>query len=325
MEIQRRPYASAHTSDFPVTLLYSTQNNIFVADGNERSTLEVSLPASFRSALRRVTVPCEIGQISNSSLTGTMKNPSSSVLLVGASPPSRGGDEKSIHNEILLSLPRKELQDIQPKLEFVRLKLGQVLHEAGEKLKSVYFCDSGMFSILNVMPDGKSVEVGLTGKEGFAGIPLVAGFETSHTRTVVQAESTAFRVDADVLRAMLRRSPKLERQLNRYAHFLAAQVTQVATCNRLHEVDERLARWLLMTQDRVGSPSLPLTQEFLSQMLGTRRSSVTVSAGALQRAGLISYRRGHLKILDRDNLEQASCVCYAMLQQQIEEWQSENS
>jgi CRP-like cAMP-binding protein len=132
-------------------------------------------------------------------------------------------------------------------------------------------------------------------------------------------------VDADVLRATLRHSPKLERQLHRYAHFLAAQVTQVATCNRMHEVDERLARWLLMTQDRVGSPTLPLTQEFLSQMLGTRRSSVTVSAGALQKAGLISYTRGRLEILDRPNLKQASCDCYAMLQRQIETWQSENS
>jgi len=254
-----------------------------------------------------------------------MKNPSSSIRAVRSARSAPNGDETSIHNEILLSLPPKESEDILPKLEFVRLKLGQVLHEAGESLKSVYFCNSGMFSILNVMPDGKSVEVGLTGKEGFAGIPLIAGFLTSHTRTVVQAEATAFRVEADVLRAALRHSPKLERQLHRYAHFLAAQVTQVATCNRLHEVDERLARWLLMTQDRVGSPSLPLTQEFLSQMLGTRRSSVTVSAGVLQKAGLISYKRGHLVILDRLNLEQASCECYSMLQRQIVEWQSENS
>src|SRR5580693_1769876 len=226
----------------------------------------------------------------------------------------RDGDGNQVHNEILLSLPRVESEVVMPKLEFVRLKLHQVLHEAGETLRSAYFCDSGMFSVLNVMPGGKSVEVGLIGKEGFSGSPLVAGFRTSHTRTVVQADATAFRVDADVLRAALPKNPKLERQLSRFAQLLAVQVTQIAACNRLHEVNERLARWLLMTQDRVGSRSLPLTQEFLAQMLGTRRASVTVSAGALQRAGLITYTRGNVTILDRRMLEEASCDCYGMLQ-----------
>src|SRR5579863_5300908 len=180
----------------------------------------------------------------------------------------RDGDGNPIQNEILLALPRTEFDVVLPKLEFARLGLHQVLHEAGEKLKSAYFCNSGMFSILNVMPDGKSVEVGLIGKEGFSGVPLVVGFRTSSTRTVIQAEATAFRIEADVLRAALEKYPHLERQLNRYAQLLAVQVTQIAACNRLHEVNERLARWLLMTQDRVGSEHLPLTQEFLAQMLG---------------------------------------------------------
>jgi CRP-like cAMP-binding protein len=237
----------------------------------------------------------------------------------------RDGDGNHVHNEILLALPRTEAEAFLPKLEFVRLKLHQVLHEAGDTLKSAYFCNSGMFSVLNVMPDGKSVEVGLIGQEGFSGTPLVVGFRTSHTRTVVQAEATAFRVDADALRAVLPKCPKLERHLNRYAQLLAVQVTQIAACNRLHEVNERLARWLLMTQDRVGSQSLPLTQEFLAQMLGTRRSSVTVSAGAPQKAGLIAYTRGSVTILDRVNLEQASCDCYGLLQRQVEEWQSQNA
>jgi CRP-like cAMP-binding protein len=206
----------------------------------------------------------------------------------------------------------------------VRLKLHQVLHEAGETMKSAYFCNSGMFSVLNVMPDGKSVEVGLIGKEGFSGTPLVAGFRTSHTRTVVQAEATAFRVDADTIRALLLNSPQLAHQLNRFAQLLAVQVTQIAACNRLHEVNERLARWLLMTQDRVGSEHLPLTQEFLAQMLGTRRSSVTVSAGTLQRAGLISYTRGNVTILNRKSLEAAACDCYEVMQRQLQEWQGQD-
>jgi CRP-like cAMP-binding protein len=132
-------------------------------------------------------------------------------------------------------------------------------------------------------------------------------------------------VDADVLRRLLPLSPKLERQLNRYAQLLSVQVTQVAACNRLHEVNERLARWLLMTQDRVGSETLQLTQEFLSQMLGTRRSSVTVSAGALQKAGLISYTRGSVKILNRRRLEESACNCYAALNRQVKEWESQDT
>jgi CRP-like cAMP-binding protein len=237
----------------------------------------------------------------------------------------KDGDGNQVHNEILLALPRTEAEVVLPRLEFVRLKLHQVIHEAGETLKSVYFCNSGMFSILNVMPDGKSVEVGLIGKEGVSGTPVVAGFRTSHTRAVVQADATAFRMDVDSLRTLLPKCPTLERQMNRYAQLLAVQVTQIATCNRLHEVNERLARWLLMTQDRVGSDHLPLTQEFLAQMLGTRRSSVTVSAGALQKAGLISYTRGHVTIHDRHRLEEASCDCYASLQRQIKEWQSQTA
>lgn len=235
------------------------------------------------------------------------------------------GDGNPVENEILLELPRTEYEAILPKLEFVRLKLRQVIHEAGETMKSAYFCNSGMFSVLNVMPDGKSVEVGLIGREGFSGSPLIAGFRTSHTRTVVQGEGAAFRIDADVLRSLLPNCPKLQRLLNRFAQLMAVQVTQVAACNRLHEVNERLARWLLMTHDRVKTEHLPLTQEFLGQMLGTRRSSITVSAGALQRAGLISYTRGNVSILDRHKLEEAACECYVLLVRQVKEWQSQNA
>ena len=243
---------------------------------------------------------------------------------IAASPPSQDGDGNRIFNEILLVLPPREREQLFSKLEFVRLKLHQVLSEPGETLKSGYFCNSGMFSILNVMPDGRSVEVGLIGKEGFAGLPLIAGFRTTSTRTVVQAEGSALRVDAGIFRATLRQSPELERQLQRYSQLFALQVTQIATCNRLHEVDERLARWLLMTQDRVESDSLPLTQDFMAQMLGTRRSSVTVAAGTLQKAGLISYTRGSVTILDRPGLEEAACDCYEQLRQQTKDWKSQD-
>lgn len=233
------------------------------------------------------------------------------------------GDGNRIHNQILLRLPAEEREALFPKLELVRLKTHQVLHEPGDTLKSAFFVNSGLVSVLSVFPDGKSVEVGLVGREGFAGVPLVAGFRSASTRAITQIEGESFRVDADVLSALLRECPKLERLLQQFAQVLAMEVTQVAACNRLHEVNERLARWLLMSDDRVGTESLALTHQLLSQMLGTRRSSVTVAAGLFQKAGIISNTRGEVTILDRRKLEEASCECYGIMQRQVEEWHNE--
>lgn len=236
----------------------------------------------------------------------------------------RDGDGNQVHNEILLSLPRREFEFILERMEFIRWEAYHVVHEAGETMRSGYFCNSGMLSVLTVMSDGKSVEAGLIGKEGFSASPLVAGFRSSYTRTVAQAESTAFRVDADILRMAFRRSPALERQVHRYSQLLSMQVTQVSTCNRLHDVVQRLARWLLMSQDRFGSPELPLTHDLLAQMLGTRRSTVTVAAGTLQREGAIAYKRGHVTILSRRGLEKATCECYALLLKHTKVWQGQD-
>jgi CRP-like cAMP-binding protein len=238
-------------------------------------------------------------------------------------PPPKDGDGNHIHNLILLDLPPKEREMLLPKLEFVRLKTHHVLHEPGDTLKSAYFCDTGLVSILSVFPDGKSVEVGLVGKEGFVGLPLVAGFRTAPTRAVAQIEATAFRVDGEALMVILRQCPSLERQLQQFSQIMAMQVTQIAACNRLHEVDERLARWLLMSADRIGSNSVPLTHEFLAQMLGTRRSSVTVAAGMLEKAGLIAHSRGDVEIIDREKLEEAACECYGLMQRQVKAWQGD--
>jgi CRP-like cAMP-binding protein len=206
----------------------------------------------------------------------------------------------------------------------IRLKLHTVLYEAGETIKSGYFVNSGLMSVLSVQPDGKSVEVGLIGKEGFVGLPLVVGYHSSPTRVVTQGDGTAFRCSADDLKQLIRQCPELAQQLHRFAHKLAMQTTQIAACNRLHEVEERLARWILMSQDRIQSDHLPLTQEFLGQMLGTRRSSVTISAGVLQKAGMISYTRGSVTILDRPKLEAAACDCYGIVQRQLKDWEGEN-
>ncbi|HEX3739810.1 MAG TPA: Crp/Fnr family transcriptional regulator [Terriglobales bacterium] len=242
--------------------------------------------------------------------------------LSGTAPPQSDGNGNPIYNEVLLSLPAGECKDLFSKLEFVRLKVHHVLHEPGDFLKSVYFGNSGMVSILTVFSDGKSVEVGLVGKEGFVGLPLLVGFHTAFTRAVSQIDATAFRVDAETLMALLPHCPTLDRRLRQYSQIATMQVTQVAACNRLHEVHERLARWLLMCSDRVSSNELPLTQEFLGQMLGTRRSSVTVAAGILQQAGTITTSRGDVKIVDRRKLEGAACDCYAIMQRQVREWQN---
>jgi CRP-like cAMP-binding protein len=240
-------------------------------------------------------------------------------------PPRSDGSGNAIHNAILRELPRNEFEIVFPKLEFVRMQRRQILHEAGDTLKSAYFCNTGLISMLAVLSDGKTVEVGLVGKEGMIGLPLIAGFRTSATRAVVQIEGTALRIDSEALAAVLRQCPTLDPKLQQFSQILAMQATQIAACNRLHEVEERLARWLLMSADRVGTSSLGLTQEVIGQMLGTRRSSVTVAAGILQKAGLIAYTRGDVKIVQRARLEQAACECYRLMRHQTDVWMSETS
>jgi CRP-like cAMP-binding protein len=233
------------------------------------------------------------------------------------------GNSNNIQNLILLSLPANELSAAARKLEFVELPTHTVLHEAGEPLTHAYFINSGLASVLSVMTDGKSVEVGLAGKEGFIGLPLVVGFSTGPTQVIMQVAGSAYQLATADFKELLFHSPALEKSLNRYAQTLGMQATHVAACNRLHEVDARLARWLLMSQDRLGGDIVPLTQEFLAHMLGTRRASVTVAAGILQKVGLITYNRGSVRIDDRRGLENAACECYASIQQQTEKWEKE--
>src|ERR1700723_3496343 len=229
---------------------------------------------------------------------------------------TKGIDPRSVRNEILLSLPTKECTTLLSELEFCEMNAYDLLNEMGEPIEFCYFMNSGMTSILTIMGDGKGVEVGLTGKEGFIGLPVIVGLKTSATRAVVQITGSAFRVSTAKLLEALAKCPQLGKKLNRYAQELAMQATQVAACNRVHNVEERLARWLLMSQDRVGGNLVPLTQEFLSHMLGTRRASVTVAAGILQKAGLITYKRGAVNVENRARLEEAACECYGILTRQ---------
>jgi CRP-like cAMP-binding protein len=231
------------------------------------------------------------------------------------------GDHRALRNAILLSLPRKERALVLSKSEPSSLPARTILTEMAEPIEFCYFLNSGVASIIHVMTDGKSVEVGLTGKEGFVGLPLIVGYSTSPTRAIVQIDAGGYKIRALDLKGVLLSCPKLEESLHRYSQELSIQTIQIAACNRLHEVDERLARWLLMSQDRVGESTFQLTQEFISHMLGTRRASVTVAAGILQKAGLITYSRGQVTIEDRDGLESAACECYEGINQQINRWQ----
>jgi CRP-like cAMP-binding protein len=242
----------------------------------------------------------------------------------GAGRDGAGRNGHEFANQILRDLPRNVSTSLLGKAQLVKLPIHSILNEINEPIEYLYFINSGCASVLSVLQDGKSVEVGLTGREGFVGVPLIAGFKTSPTRIIMQIEGAGYRILPKDLLALVKTSPPLEKSLLKYSQELALQANQIAACNRVHEVDERLARWLLMSQDRIGGSMIPLTQEFLAHMLGTRRASVTVAAGMLQKAGLISYVRGQLKIEDRERLEGASCECYATLTRQLNAWKSES-
>jgi CRP-like cAMP-binding protein len=252
-----------------------------------------------------------------------MNRTSKSAPKQPANPVIRGIGKQSIQNGILLGLPRRECLELFLKLEYVALPVRTVLNEAGEVIPFLYFINEGLASVLSVMPDGKSVEVGLCGKEGFVGTPLLAGLKSSPNRTIMQVGGGGFQVSAKEVTEALRNCPRLSSALQRFAQEMTLQATQVAACNRVHEVDERLAKWLLMSQDRLGGELVPLTQEFLAHMLGTRRATVTVAAGILQKAGMISYARGAVRVMDRKMLEKAACECYELIAQQVRKWKSE--
>jgi CRP-like cAMP-binding protein len=235
----------------------------------------------------------------------------------------RKEEETKIGNLILRGLPQKECTQLFNSMELMRLKPRQLMHEAGDTIRSGYFLNNGLASVLMVQPDGGAVEVCLIGREGFVGLPVIFGFRTSGVRVVTQVEGTAYRVDVDTLERILPQCPELESLLQCFSMILGMESMQMAACNRLHDVEERLASKLLMSHERIGGKTLPFTQELLAQMLGTRRSGVTVAAGILQKAGMIEYKRGCVTIVDKAKLEGAACDCYQIIQRQKTKWQAE--
>ncbi len=270
----------------------------------------ILLPAA-QAALRRST------RLALGAQDGTRKNVGS-LEPVGASPSPRRTKASRIAaiarattpNHLLAALPAKEYERLLDGLKPVRLTYGEVLDQPGEQMRYAYFpCDS-LVSLLTVVEDHRSLEVGLVGREGMGGSRLALGFTTSSVRALVQGTGMALRIESAPFLRTFERSPGLRQALLRFTDSLMLQVTQNAACNRFHVVEARLARWLLMTRERVSSPEFYLTHEFLADMLGVRRAGVTLAASALQRQQLIRYRRGAIKILDQRGLEASACSCY---------------
>jgi CRP-like cAMP-binding protein len=222
---------------------------------------------------------------------------------------------KPVSNKILLSISDSDYNSLRPHLEYVGLPNHLVLHEAGARLEFAYFPNRGLISLVIVMKDGETAEAGVVGNEGFTGTPTVVGLSRGPLRAVVQVTGDGFRVRVGALQNTLGSTPHLQLMLSRYAVVQGMQVAQTAACNRLHDIEQRLARWLLMTQDRVDSESLPITHDFLATMLGTDRPTVSLAAGVLQKKKLIEYSRGAVKIVNRKKLEDFACECYGITQQ----------
>jgi len=214
-------------------------------------------------------------------------------------------------NDILASLPRKDYRTLLPDLSPVTLTFGDVLYEPDTFMHEVYFPGACLVSLLTVVENHLALEVGMVGREGMVGIALALGVEKSPVRALVQGGGPALQMKKARFLAALRDCRALRRALDGYTHALIGQISRTAGCNRFHIVEARLAKWLLMTRDRMGSGDFEMTQEFLSSMLGVRRVGVTEAASALQRQGLIEYSRGHIRTLDHAGLESAACSCYA--------------
>lgn len=227
----------------------------------------------------------------------------------------QSGASQGVTNLILNSIPQREYEIILPSLEPVTLEWHSTLHEAKEPIEFGYFPNGGVISLVVPVSDGRSAEVGMIGREGFVGAPLAGGLDRSPHVALVQVPSTAMRIRAGLLQKVLPSTPHLATMVTRYALVQGMQLAQTAACNRLHNLEQRLARWLLMSQDRVKSDALPYTQDLLAVMLGTDRPSVCIAVGVLQKKGSVKQRRGTVDIVDRARLKISTCECYQAIQE----------
>lgn len=224
----------------------------------------------------------------------------------------RVADRVPVANRLLAALPRAEYRRLLASLEPVTLAFGEILYEPGDSIRHVYFPNDALVSLITLADRQLALEVGMVGREGMVGVSFALGIALSPVRALVQGGGTAMRMKAAPFRKELRQSLPLQREVYLYTHELMVQVAQTAACNRFHVVEARLARWLLMTRDRVGSDHFRLTQEFIGHMLGVRRVGVTNAAHALKQRKLIDYSRGNIEIINGPGLEAAACACYKL-------------
>jgi CRP-like cAMP-binding protein len=222
---------------------------------------------------------------------------------------------KPVRNKLLLATPDNEYNLMRLDLTYIELTSHLSLHEPTEKIEFVYFPNRGMVSQVIVTKDGRTVEVGVVGKEGYVGAGWAVVLSRSSVREIIQIAGDGFRMRGNALERILKSAPQLQVILNRYTGLQGMQVAQTAACNRLHDIEQRLSRWLLMTQDRVGAGLLPITHDFIATMMGTDRSTVSLSAAVLQKKGIIEYVRGAVKIVNRRKLEKSACECYDVIRQ----------
>jgi len=222
-------------------------------------------------------------------------------------------DRKRDANRVLASIPPKEYRRLQAQLEPVAVSFGQVLYEPGQEIRHVYFPVDCLISLLTAVDRRRSLEVGMVGNEGMAGMPFILGMGVSGVRALAQGGGDALRMASAPFRIEFDRNAPLQDALHRYTYALMAQISQTAACNRFHDAEARLARWLLMTRDRVRSDEFLLTHQFLAHMLGLRREGVSEAASALKHRGLIAYSRGEIQILDVRGLKASACSCYQIV------------
>jgi CRP-like cAMP-binding protein len=223
-----------------------------------------------------------------------------------------------VRNQLLTALPPDLLSRLLPRLRLISLTTRDSLMVPDAPIEAAYFVESGFVSLVTSVEDGTQAEVGLIGREGMVGLPLITGVDTSFVEAFVQGDGSALRMEARVFRAAMEEEPALRTLLLRYLEAMTSQVSQTAACNGRHDLEQRLARWLLMAHDRAGGDEFQITQEFLALMLCVYRPSVSVVASTLQRAGIIRYGRGRITVLDREALEATACDCYRVVKARFE-------
>ena len=234
--------------------------------------------------------------------------------------PAAEARQEEVSNVILASLPAWEFAEIAPALERVRFATGETLYKVEDPSARVYFVESGLLSLIFILEDGTSIEVAALGREGLAGLVMLLGADAAVHTALAQIGGEALSLRTESARAAFRRLPAFQARVLGYTRMLMAHVTQTAACNTLHTVEQRLSRWLLMCRRRLGSDTIPLTQEFLSHMLGVRRSGVTVAVGELEQAGLVTHRRGSVVVRDPEGLRGVSCECIKVLTEEYEDF-----